>query len=375
VRLRLRSDVIVGSCLSGGLDSSSIVCVANQLLRDGEAGPATAFANQQKTFTATYDVERYREDAHVAHVIERTGAEAHFTKPNAETLWDDLIPFVRSQDEPFISTSMYAQWCVMRLAAEHGVKVLLDGQGGDEVLGGYRWHWPVFLSDLAHHGQWSRVMSEARAFAAVSGEPVGRLLAETAAKLGKPLIPDSMIRRSQPIDRYVLPPVMRSFTDVAGRIQKHDTSLQRRLWSETTRYNLRQLLHYEDRNSMAFSIEARVPFLDYRLVEYAMSVPGIYKIRDGWTKLLLRQGMEGILPEPIRWRRDKMGFVTPESDWIRHLTPRLLSLLRDGRWRSERFVDRTLVLDLLGRPSWDVPSQDLWRLVNLELWMRTFEVS
>ncbi len=372
VRLRLRSDVALGSCLSGGLDSSSIVCVANDLIfQQGLANRAT-IGDRQKTFTATYDLAQYSEDAFVSTVIDRTNAAPHFVKPSAQRLWEELPQFIRSNDEPFISTSMYAQRCVMRLAAEHGMKVLLDGQGADELLGGYRrWHFPIFHAELLRNGRFVEFSREITQGAAIADESRVDWIARAAQKLFRRAIPSRHYHRFVAPSELMRPDFLRRST---SRVNKDDTAFQRRLWEDETRYNLQQLLHYEDRNSMAFSIEARVPFVDYRLVEFVMSLPAVYKIHGGWSKYVLRRSMQGILPESIQWRRDKMGFVTPETEWLAELRPLFVQRLNEEPFRTARFVNDKLLLAQLSNPNTKLKSYDLWRFVNLELWMREFNV-
>ncbi len=372
VRLRLRSDVAIGSCLSGGLDSSSIVCTANTLISEQGFACQSTIGDRQKTFTATYDLLGYSENAFVEKVIQRTNAAPHFTKPTAKGLWSDLPQFLRSNDEPMISTSMYAQWNVMKLAAQNGIKVLLDGQGADELLAGYRrWHAPIFHAELLRRGRFSEFVREIAASSDLNRESrIGHLLF-ACQKMFKNLIPGRFQYR------FIIPSelVRQEFIQRAHTsVEKNDTTLQRRLWQDETLYNLQQLLHYEDRNSMHFSIEARVPFVDYRLVEFAMSVPAIYKIHQGWSKYILRRAMDGVLPEDIRWRRDKMGFVTPETEWEAELLPLFLDQLRSEKFRSSRYVDDAQLLHRLSTSSKNLKSYDVWRFINLELWMRLFNV-
>ena len=156
-------------------------------------------------------------------------------------------------------------------------------------------------------------------------------------------------------------------------LAKRNDSLQERLLQEETGFNLQQLLHYEDRNSMAFSIEARVPFVDYRVVEYAMSIPASYKIHNGWSKYPLRCAAEGILPKEIQWRKDKMGFVTPQEEWMRMLRPMIRTLLLDGPLRSKQFLNEPFLQQILSEHP-KIASDTLWRIINLEMWMRVFDV-
>ncbi len=375
VRLHLRSDVPVGSCLSGGLDSSSLVCLANSLLLSGNSSDARSIGERQKTFTATSDDPRYSEDAYVRLVIAATRAESHHVTPTAGSLFDEAARFIRAHDEPVISTSMYAQWNVMRLASNHGIKVLLDGQGGDELLGGYRWYYPIFLADLISRGRFFGAARELTAASRISGESAASLGVKSIRKLIKRSIPNSTLRGMSPLAPYLETEFRSAFGGPLVPEGARDRDFSERLRQDLTSTNLRQLLRYEDRNSMAFSIEARVPFLDYRVVELVSNVPAVYKIRDGWSKYLLRRAMQNILPGEIQWRRDKMGFVTPEQDWLSSLLPDLRRVLSANELRSVRFVDPSSLQASLAGQSRNLQSSDLWRLINLELWMHTFEVS
>jgi len=374
VRIHLRTDVTLGSCLSGGLDSSSIVCTANQLVFGSEGVSRALVGDRQKTFTATYSDPRFSEDRFVQSVINQTHASPSFIEPTSAGLLTELSAFVRAHDEPVLSTSMYAQWNVMKLAAQKNVKVLLDGQGGDELLAGYRWHAPVFHGQLLKSVRFGTLMSELSATAAVTGEPVVSHALPVLMKLGKSLVPGSVRPGLLDISPYLAKEFVQNNGNRAAGLVKSDFNLQQRLWEEETRFNLQQLLHYEDRNSMAFSIEARVPFVEYRLIEFVMNVPAVYKIHHGWSKHLLRTAMEGILPKEIQWRKDKMGFVTPEAVWMKELQGDFLTLLQREQMRSQRFVDTVRFLNDLRQPSSPLHSSDIWRLLNLELWMREFQV-
>lgn len=272
VRLRLLSDVPVGTCLSGGLDSSAIVAVMSEL----------AGSDRVKTFSARFAEPEWDEGRYIEIVRTATGAVGHDIYPDVDGFLADLEPLLRHQDEPFASMSIFAQWCVMRKAREAGVTVLLDGQGSDEQLAGYGFwgaHWAILLGQGRLAALW-RSWQDRRA---IAGRSLGAEMASTL-----------------------------------GGFRQHGTAgfdrLDGILHDYLTRSRLPALLHWEDRNSMAFGREARVPFLDYRLVEFTFSLPDEHKLRDGWDKAVLRQS--GLLPDAIARRRDKMGFVTPQSAWL-----------------------------------------------------------
>jgi asparagine synthase (glutamine-hydrolysing) len=272
VRLRLISDVPVGTCLSGGLDSSAIVCAMTGYLGEGKV----------ETFSARFREPQWDEGAHIQVVLDATGAKAHPVYPDPEDFIDDLDRLLWYQDEPFASMSMFAQWSVMREAKRVGVTVLLDGQGSDELFAGYGF-WGAYWADLLQHGKWGDLWASWHARSAVDG------------------------RRSTEQWLSTLGGFRQKGTPGFGRLNGilHDY---------LTRKRLPALLHWEDRNSMAFSREARVPFLDYRLIEFAFALSDECKLHDGWDKALIRKS--GILPEPIARRRDKMGFVTPQDAWL-----------------------------------------------------------
>jgi asparagine synthase (glutamine-hydrolysing) len=373
VRLHLRSDVTIGSCLSGGLDSSSIVCVANKLLFADHVVPTELIGAQQKTFSSCSEDPRFDERRYIEEILSVTSAEANYTFPNAQGLLEDLPRLIWHQDEPFGSTSIYAQWRVMKLAAERGVRVMLDGQGGDELLAGYHPYFDTYWGLLLHRAQLGDLAREWSAYRRLYGASPMSLLQHTLFAV----MPDS-IRRTVRAKRSA-PGIHPEF---AAQFRQRRTDIQepragnpfsRRLRREMMQTNLPGLLHYEDRNSMAHSIEARVPFLDYRLVEFAFSLPDEQKIKDGSTKAILRNSMKGILPEKIRTRTDKMGFVTPERVWLStELKGWLEDTVQSSSFKSREYFDHSQIERLVRQHQSGEKDLGftLWRWLNFELWMR-----
>ncbi|MBV8552863.1 MAG: asparagine synthase (glutamine-hydrolyzing) [Acidobacteriaceae bacterium] len=364
VRLRLRSDVPVGTCLSGGLDSSSIVITANRLLARNNG------CCKQKSFTSCFEDARFDEWNFAASVALATGVEAHRVFPNMDKLWDEIDQITWHQEEPFASTSVYAQWNVMRLAHENGIKVLLDGQGSDEVMAGYHLYIPFFLFSLAKEGLWLRLCREIRALhrtglwdAAINaiGDPLPLLMLKALRKvLG---VRPMMTFRLSPImkEEFALPPA----SPIPQRFQDQ---LHHSIFG-----SLQPLLRFEDRNSMAFSIEARTPFLDYRLVELFLRMCGAFKFRDGWTKPFIRDVMQGTMPEDVRLRADKKGFVTPEIVWYQKEFDRIRSLLLSADSPVHLWADGSKLTAWLDRQKFDRPTDfRLWRLLSVHLWMLRF---
>jgi asparagine synthase (glutamine-hydrolysing) len=308
VRLRLRADVPVGTCLSGGLDSSAIVAIMAKLLG------AELNALVQNTFTASYPGEPIDEGHFARSVIKNTGAVGHFVYPTREEFFHTLATILYHQDEPFGGTSVYAQWKVMQEASHH-VKVVLDGQGGDEVFAGYRDYHLSFLANLFTVKHIHQFIAEIW-YTARQGKSIRQAVAEVNA------LPIFMVGSSWKLRMYraryrqEIAQAQWAFSPDGMVGLEHidrlySSNVNELLFHYMTTYSLPHLLRGEDRNSMAHSIEARVPFTDYRLVDYVFSLPGIYKIRHGWTKWLLRLAVADLLPPTIVWRTDKLGFATP----------------------------------------------------------------
>lgn len=391
VSLRLRSDVPVGTCLSGGLDSSSIVCIVNQCIRSGGIPEKVIVSEVQKTFSSCYKDLRFDERQYIQPVLERTGAANYQVFPEAERFWKELPDFVKQMDEPVVSTSPYAQWNVMRLVGKEGIKVVLDGQGSDELMGGYPKYNSIYVDTLLKN----RMIVDALKFLkSVSEHKNGqRKLGIDALKTVYGYLPAmlqgwlatapifnlaSVDISSQSLNCLAPDFKNRHRSRLAGWIKlrnRHYKNLSARLYDDVFHYYLPSLLRYEDRNSMAFSVEARVPFLDYRLVDLIFSMPLNMKINPSGSKWVLRNAMRGTLPEDVRNRKDKMGFVTPETVWLKQNIDQILALF-DGNSKIGEFLDvdkvkgivkRKLIPETVGNGA-----KDIWRWVNLESWMQVY---
>ncbi len=299
-------------------------------------------------------------------VSDAAHTDAHFIIPTEERFITDLDALVWHQDEPFTSTSIFAQWCVMAKVREVGVTVLLDGQGADEALAGYR-PFDRHVGDMIGRGAVISAARELMAVNRVSGGSTAMLAARAIARQ-LPSVSRAWTRRNRGAsNRAWLAP---QFAEVSQARQfPDDVSLDDHLRTLISEYSLPHLLRYEDRNSMAFSIEARVPFLDYRLVEYSFAHASRQRIRNGWTKWVLRQAMNGVVPDEIIWRRDKVGFDTPEGRWMASVVPAMRARFEDAR--SARFLDVGKVRQALSTwPNAQVDSRRAWRWINLESWLR-----
>ncbi len=369
VRVHLRSDVPLGVCLSGGLDSSAIV------------GLASRHVPRVKTFTIYFaDGPDFDERQHARSVVERFGAEGLERLVGPDKLLDDLRTMIWHLDEPTLALGVYPQWHVMALARDAGVKVVLDGQGGDEVFAGYTNYAPQHLYGLLGD-QPTRFPYETLALGMNQGWHTARSAARSAVamRLRSPVAP----RVDDKPDAALLAPELRSMADVSHDEWRlwprvFDGWLSNVLYWELTRTRLPALLRYEDRLSMAFSIESRVPFLDHRLVELAFALPDEVKRQKGWSKYGLRRALDGLLPESIVWRRDKKGFPTPVGNWLRdERGAAALDLLRDHARRTRHVLDQSALDGFMrdhvqGRcdRSWQ-----LWRALSTELWMDAFALA
>lgn len=375
LRLQLRSDVAVGTCLSGGVDSSSIVCMVNRLMQD-EGLSAAQIGERQKTFSAVYAGEGpYNERAYVERVIAATGAERNLTFPDVERLLREAEALVWHQDEPFLSTSIFAQWCVMGAVRRRGVTVLLDGQGADESLAGYR-PFAVALGDTLRAGRVPRALADALAIQARTGlDPLPIAARAVALQLPGPLLRGlQRWRGARRIDLSTLDPdfVARSGgqTPADWWDWEENRTLQGHLRAQIEETSLPHLLRYEDRSSMAFGVEARVPFLDHRLVGLAFGGAAPWRIRGGWTKWVLRQAMEGVVPDAVIWRSSKIGFETPEGEWLDTWLRANPTCFRDGA-PSGAYLNLPAVRRAIadGTAAAGEDRGRLWRWINLELWL------
>jgi asparagine synthase (glutamine-hydrolysing) len=327
VKLRLRSDVPVGSSLSGGLDSSTVVTVMDRWL------PADAV---QKTFSARFDDPHKDEGKWIEEITSATRVEPHVVWPDGQKMFEELADVFWHQDEPFRSTSIYAQWCVMRLAKEHKVTVLLDGQGADEMLAGYHHFFSAVADDLLKRLNVPAYLKWTRSYRGLHGRPLdgtlgfgGLIKQSVPGSIKKPV--KALLGRTAPVIKPFLPTYPKEFDKVS--------SLRKLLWWHTTRKGLAELLRYADRNSMAHSREVRLPFLDHNLVEFVFQLPDRLLLRDGWTKWILRNAFKDILPASISFRIDKLGYEPPQQRWLQGLEWKdvmLDHLLQQSGWTADR---------------------------------------
>lgn len=360
VGLRLRSDVPVGVCLSGGLDSSSIVSVLLKEYRFEDL----------HTFSAVYGKGRHGDESDFIREFNGLVRHMHFTYPSEQTLYEDLECFVRAHAEPIPSTAPYAQFKVMELAKDH-VVVTLDGQGADESLGGYHYFFGYYFKDLLKHWRLLKLLHESVHYAWQHRSLFG------LKSFVYFMTPQKTRTNLRVAEKEYLKPLIKEYNShsvIASELYG-SANLQEALINHFE-YKLEHLLKWEDRNSMWFSLEARVPFLDYRLVEKMLATGSKLIIDRGTTKVILREAMNGTLPEKIRQRRDKVGFETPQDEWFR--TPLFQKLIKD-LLESTSFRDRGLINTDKAKHLYQKHlnnqlniSKEIWKWLHLEMWYRQF---
>lgn len=373
VRLRLRADVPVGMCLSGGLDSTAIVGVADQLMD-----------RRVSTFTSTYPGTDSDESAFARAAAGLYRADSHWVEPKKADFFDVLPRIVWHQDEPTSAPGLYSQWHVMQLASGN-VKVLLDGQGGDEVFAGYLGYYADYtasmLADIVR-GRLDLMARLVREYSDLRAQLGGRNPISAAAFARTPLWVRTVYRRLRRRGPGANPLISAGFlsanaSSLQAPVLPHamGDALNSSLVDSLVRSTMPALLHYEDRSSMAFSIEARVPFLDYRLVEFGLAVPYWAKIRGWETKAILRDAVGDLLPPSILGRRDKKGYPTPLALWLREgLMPQTREILLSPEARGRGLLVSAEVERLLSEHEAGRADHHglIWRLLTLEVWYRTF---
>ncbi len=352
VQLRLRSDVKVGTSLSGGLDSSWLATLASQQFHQQ--------TDEKFAAVSALSVDKAWDEGDYAKlIVDANHLQWHTTRPTKDDFINSLSDVTLAQEEPFHSTSIFMQYFVMKAAKEAGIKVLLDGQGADELLLGYWGHITPYLSSIP----WSKRLSVARQVAHNYGISFAEVI-KLYYYFG-----NSTLRVLRQMNRWnnVKPEYKGSILDKelirrVANLGKTDLFAFQQL--DIGGYTLPMLLRYEDKNSMWFSVETRLPYLDYRLVEMAINTAPGLRIKNGWSKYMLRKSMEGSVPDAITWRRRKFGFAAPEDAW-----------LGDGKVLRPIIDGSVILRRMLHQPEASWPDRaSAWRMASVALWEKEFDV-
>lgn len=357
VKIRLRSDVPVGTCLSGGLDSSSIATIASGYYSSGNN-------NRFSAITAISEDPSNSEYEYAKCVVESAGLNWLTVKPSFNDFSGAIDDVALAQEEPFASPSICMQYFVMKIASENGLKVLLDGQGGDETMLGYERYFAAHFLNVFSKDGLGKMAVEMRA-----GSKNNAKMRPTTLFLYLLYFSNVYFRYWNYVarmPRLIVKPRLPSCMSRYAKASRDIFELQKLEIEET---NLPHLLRYEDKNSMWHSVETRLPFLDYRHVELALSLPWYSKVNQGWTKFLLRKVASSILPHNIAWRRDKKGFEAPNSIWLKRHDNNMLEEVLASKVLFE-LIDRKARKGFWGK----LDEQTRWRLYSVALWERLFHV-
>ncbi|MCK5005044.1 MAG: asparagine synthetase B, partial [Candidatus Aminicenantes bacterium] len=358
VGLRLQSDVPLGVCLSGGLDSSSIT---STLLKDFSL-------SDLKTFSAIYEKNQNCDESEYIYEYKDVLKNMHFTTPSAETLINDLSDFLKAHGEPTPSAASYAQYRVMK-SAKGKIVVTLDGQGADEQLAGYHFYFSFFFKGLLREFRLFKLFSEIYHYLNIHRS----------------------IHSLKIFLYHILPEKFRTGTKEKGYLTKtfsdafFKTSIVERLYDSKNlneslinhfEKKLAIILKWEDRNSMWHSLESRVPFLDHRIVEKTLSLPGASLINNGMTKVILRESMKGLLPEKIRLRQDKIGFGTPQDEWFRQpaFQKYIWEMLNSEEFKNRNIIDCKKAKSIYQKHLDHKQNfaDEIWKWINLDLWFKEY---
>lgn len=375
VKMRIEADVPVGYCLSGGLDSSAIVTTADKIIK--QEGKDT----KQTSISSCFEEKEYDEQEYIDEVLKSTNVNGIKIFPKGDNLLEELDKLIWHMDEPFSSTSVYAQYNVFKGAKENGLTVMLDGQGADEQLAGYTGFYSVLLSEHLRHFRLISFVKELRSYI--------KLRASTEQYVSsKKIIAEAFIASFVPIKLQKYAKVKLFYNRRPSPFNKADvekTIMGLNLYPannsqkyiiDNLKCNLSMLLRYEDRNSMAFSIESRVPFLDYNLVETVFNMPISYKIKDGITKRILRDAID-LLPEKISHRYSKLGFVTPEDKWINDNPEIFRKELKEACKYLSPLVNKEQVMKWYDSVAGKVSRMDYtaFRIICAGRWVKIFNIN
>ena len=318
LKLHVRSDVPIGATLSGGIDSSSIV---SSLLKN-------SLTSNLETFSIYYDSTKGFDERPFIRTIEekyQKQFQLNYYSPNEQEVEKDFDSIAYSMDFPLSGSSPISQYYVMKLAKEKGIKVILSGQGADDYMGGYMHSYYRLYAECMKHFQFGKLSKGIKDYKKIHEANSSKLTNVLMKSALSSIMSEDAIYKFE-YKNYL--PFLGNQQNDWNTFENFSSSKLNEFHFALMNYSsLPTLLHYEDRNSMAHSIESRVPFLDHRLVELLFQFPDDLKINNGWTKFVLRQSMEGVLPKEIQWRTDKKGFVTPgEILWLRGSLAHLLEI-------------------------------------------------
>jgi asparagine synthase (glutamine-hydrolysing) len=358
INLQLRSDVPVGTCLSGGLDSSAITSLVLNNKKNVDL----------HSFSAVYKKDQKGDESEYISEFKEKNLKLHYTFPTDESLIEDLNKFVFALSEPFPSTSIYAEYKVMELAKKH-CTVLLNGQGADELMAGYHYFYGYYFRDLIKTNSWGKFLNEVFQYTKTHKSIYG------LKTLVFSMNPRSLrhFKNHDFIDQAFYNDYYNKSNSLFDVFYKSKTLKE--FLINHFEYKFEHHLLWADKTGMQFSLETRFPFLDHNLVEKTLSIPSENYIKNGYTKAIMRNALKGILPEKIRMRKDKIGFSTPEADWFknRKLQNILQDIIESDSFRARGYFDvKQCKKEFKSFQNYHKYNPEFWKWINLELWFRSF---
>ena len=349
IALRLRSDVTVGTCLSGGLDSSAVAAIASDLYTkqtDKQFKAIHAKSTDRKTDESVYAKE----------VATHCHMDLNIVEPTTQEFIESIDEVIYTQEEPFGGPSIFMQYFVMREAKRLECKVMLDGQGGDETLLGYEKYYPAYLISL---NPWDRIkgfLNSSKNSKLTIKQLLGYFVYFTNAKI--------RIKRLRQKNSFIKDEYLDMIDkDIIKISSQNYLDIFKLQYDEIYATKMPHLLKYEDKNSMRHSIETRLPFLDYRLLQMALSVNNSFKIKSGWTKYILRKTVENVLPKNIIWRKNKLGFEAPTDSWMKGISSNMKKSIEKSKIVSE--ITDKIDFDKLDKVQ-------RWKLFNIAKWEEVY---
>lgn len=354
ISLRLRSDVKVGTCLSGGLDSSSIAIIAGE----------EYFRKSNRKMIAIHgkSIEKKNDESRFAEIVSRdANLDLNLIEPNVNEFKNLIEEVVYTQEEPFGSTSIFMQYLVMQKAKELGCTVMLDGQGGDETLLGYERYYAAYLNQLPFYKFYNGINKIKKNSIISIPQILKYTIGYSSYYLRKKIIIDKKVKKLKKnyinyIDYELIKNSCKMYTNIS-KLQAF----------EINKIQMPHLLKYEDRNSMRNSIETRLPFIDYNVLETALLINDNIKIKDGWTKYILRKAMDKEMSSQITWRKDKLGFASPEKTWLDSIEKDMEMSIKNSK-----IISSIIKFDELKIK--DMDKREKWRFYNVAKWEEIYKV-
>ncbi len=351
IKLRLRSDVKVGTCLSGGLDSSSIASIASKIYHEE--------SNEKFIAIHAKSTQRSNDESKFAHdVAEYCNLDLKIVEPQKDNFLNSLNEVIYTQEEPFGSPSIFMQYFVMKKAKEEDCKVMLDGQGGDETLLGYERYYPAYIINLNFLEMMKGFFNVSKNSKLSKKQLLKYIIYFTNSKI--------RIMKLKKKNNFIKEKYFNMISNIEiKKNSKNYLNIFNLQYDEIYKTQMPHLLRYEDKNSMRNSIETRLPFIDFTVLETAISLNNNLKIKDGWTKYILRKVVDNILPSNIVWRKNKLGFEAPTETWLDSIKDMMMSSILDSK----------MVTELADSIDFDkLDEKQKWKLFNIAKWEEIYDV-